>query len=360
MADSPTGQDRTEPATERRRRQARERGNVPRSIEVTTVAILLAGLFYFRFAGESFIGETTRFLTDAFGRTATTDLSPQNAADLVAHTLAAVLLLLGPLFLVVCFAALLGNVIQFGLLFTSEPLLPKWDRISPIEGLKRIFSRRGANELLKSLVKITLVSIVAYDALHSEMGVLLELADALGVGQILITLGSVSFKVLLRSTLVLLAIAIVDYWLQRRFYEANLRMTRREVEEELRETEGDPVIRGRFRQIREQRARQAMLREVPSAEVVITNPTHVAVALRYDPARDAAPIVVAKGRGYLAERIRAIAEEHRVPIYQDPPLAQVLYKTVEVGSYIPESLFVALAEILAYLYRAGRLRRRVA
>lgn len=357
MPESPTGQDRTEPATDRKRRQARERGQVPKSMEVTTVCILLAGLIYFRAAGGLLIQETNRFLVGTVQRIQSATLDP---VEIVQHTVAMLLLLLGPFFLVVVVVALAANVLQVGFLFASDPITPKWERINPAEGFQRIFSKRGLNELGKSLLKIALIGVVTWYSLKPEMDVIVRLVDAMGVGQILLTLSVVSFKVLLRATLVLVVLAVIDYAVQRHIYESGLRMTRKEVEEELRETEGDPLIRARFRQIREQRARQRMLAEVPSADVVITNPTEIAVALRYDAARDDAPVVVAKGRGYVAQRIRQVAQEHGIAVYEDRALAQVLFKSVEIGSYIPGEFYVALAEILAYLHRSGRLRRRVA
>lgn len=360
MAESPTGQERTEPASERRRREAREKGQVPRSVEVISVLSLLAGLLYFRWAGEYLLRDVNRLLIGLLELTADFDATAANSAQLLQTVVGMTALLLAPFLLVVLAAVVFANVAQIGLLFATDPLTPKLERISPVEGFKRIFSRRGINELFKSLVKIVLVSLVAAHAMYEELETILRLSDALGVGQIMTTLGAVSFKVLFRCLLVLIVIAVIDYAVQRNIYETGLRMTRKEVEEELRQMEGDPLIRARFRQLRMQRARQRMMAEVPSAEVVITNPTHVAVALRYDPARDQAPVVVAKGRGYVAQRIRQVALEHRVPIYEDPPLAQALFKGVEIGSYIPPELYAALAEVLAYLHRTRRLRRRVA
>jgi len=348
-------QEKTEKATPKRRSEARQKGQVARSRELSSVAVLGVALILFYFAGA--------WLVDQLGRQVSTSIAgiaarARQDADMATWALQAgwgYLRLILPIMVAVAIAAILVNLLQVGFLFSSEPVMPKLSRIDPLKGAQRLLSRQSLAELLKSLGKIAVVGWVAYLTLKGEMENLPPLVDV-SCGQISLYLGNTMVKVMVRGFWVMLVLALLDYGYQRWEYERNLMMSKQELKEEYRQTEGDPLIRGRIRSIRRAMARRRMMAEVPKADVVITNPEHVAVALRYDAKAMAAPTVVAKGANLLAQRIKDLALEHGVPLMEDKPLAQNLYRWVNVGAQIPATLYRAVAAILAHVYRMkGRM-----
>jgi len=343
--------ERTEKATPRRREKAREKGQVARSKEVGSVAILLTGLVIFHFFGQQAIEslkEITRGLLASSGTVYPTlddgEIYTLLKRDLMGISSALVPLLFFPLM------GIVANVMQVGLLFTPEPLLPNLMRINPLEGLKRLLSAASVVELIKGVLKLIIVGYIAYIYLRKEMGRLCLLPE-LELTGIISYLGHLIFSLMLMLSLALIIIAVLDYIFQRWEMERNLRMTKQEVKEEFKETEGQPLIRSRIRSLQRQLARQRMMQEVPKATVVITNPEHIAIALRYEQGKMPAPVVIAKGAGLLAEKIKEIAREHGIPVIENKALAQLLWKTVEIGKEIPVTLYRAVAEILAYVYR---------
>ncbi|MGB9618999.1 MAG: EscU/YscU/HrcU family type III secretion system export apparatus switch protein, partial [Armatimonadota bacterium] len=249
---------------------------------------------------------------------------------------------------------LAANVLQVGLKVTTKALAPDWSRIDPIKGLARVFCRRSLAELAKSTAKVVVVGWVVYAFLRGEYPKMMDLAgmSPLMIGQAAFEL---CWRLMARACAAMLIIAAIDYIHQRIQFEYSLRMTKQEVKEEYKRTEGDPIVRSRVRQRQREIARRRMMQDVARSHVVITNPTHLAVALRYDPEEMAAPTVVAKGQRLIAERIKEIARIHGIPLVENPPVAQMLYKTVDVGQQIPEQLYRAVAEILAMVYRRGGL-----
>lgn len=247
-------------------------------------------------------------------------------------------------------AGCVASFAQVGLMFIPELIMPKLDRINPLEGFKRIFSRRSLVELLKAVTKIGVACYIAYGVINSSAYIFPRLMD-MRLSDAVDILGNLGSTIVFRVGLVFLVLAIADYAFQYSEHMNTIRMTKQEVKEELRQYEGDPQIRGRIRQRQRQVAMQRMMQQVPKADVVITNPTHYAVALKYETHRDRAPVVLAKGVDELAQRIKDVAREHDVIIYEDPLLAQTLYKTVEIGRAIPESLYEAVANVLAFVYR---------
>ncbi|MFQ6048862.1 MAG: flagellar biosynthesis protein FlhB, partial [Phycisphaerae bacterium] len=263
-----------------------------------------------------------------------------------------------PLMLVVAAIGLAANVAQVGWLLTGHPLIPSLSKINPLAGLRRLVSIRALVRLLISLAKIVLVGAVAYLTIRQQIGPIVH-SLRLDHRLLLVLAGQMLFTLGVRLGLVLLVLAIVDYAWNRYKHEQDLRMTKEEVKEELRRMEGDPVVRQRRRRVQMQLTLQRMGIEVPRSDVVITNPTEVAVAIRYQAETMSAPRVVAKGQGLLARRIRQLAIQHGVPIVERPALARALYRIVEVGQEIPPQFYRAIAEILAYVYElAGRGRRR--
>lgn len=258
--------------------------------------------------------------------------------------------IIGPIFAIVLVVSITASFAQVGALFTLEPLKPKFSKLNPINGIKRIFSLRGLAELVKSLMKIAIIGIVAWQSIRAEENYIVKLMDQdLAVAAVYIS--STAIDVAIKICAMMLIIAILDYGYQWWQYEKDLRMTKQEVKEEYREMEGSPEIRQRIRQKQREMSMRRMLSEVPKADVVITNPTHYAVAIQYDAEKAPAPVVIAKGIDFMALRIRDIAKDNGVETVENKPLAQVLYKSVDIGQQVPPELYQAVAEILAFVYQ---------
>ncbi len=349
-------QERTEQATPKRREEARQKGHVAKSVEVNSAFVLLAGVLSMYALSGRWLLNLTREWKRYFGALDSVSISPESTPGLILGAVWSLGRFLAPVVGVVLLAGVMANVAQVGFVLSGEPLVPKLERIDPVRGTKRLFSARALVELLKGILKVALVAWIAYGVLQGEKERMMLLVDQSPL-QILSFIGSVSFKVATRTALVLLALALADYGYQRWEYERSLRMTKQEVKEELKETEGDPLVKARIRSIQRALARRRMMKQVPESDVVITNPTELAVALKYDPATMAAPTVVAKGARKLAQKIKEIAAAHGVPIVENRPLAQLLYRSVEVGMEIPVEAYQAVAEVLAYVYRLkGKVR----
>jgi len=350
MADEDQGQERTEQATPKRREEAREKGQVAVSREVASAVILGASLIYFYFGSGHFMEGITEIMKTAFRDSGHALLTQQNIHGLALTFVYKVFLLIFPLLLAVFVAGFLANVLQVGLVFSWEAVQPKLSKIDPIKGLQRLFSLRSLVELVKSLLKIAVVGLIAYLMIVRELPGLLPLADQSTWGM-LVFIGRISFRIMMMTCFVLLILALLDYLYQRWEFEKSIRMSRQEIKEEFKHTEGDPLIKSRIKRLQRDIARKRMMAGVPKADVVITNPTHLAIAIRYDQDRMNAPVVVAKGAGHMAEKIREIARENQIPIVENKPVARVLYKIANIGDTIPADLYRAVAEILAYVYR---------
>lgn len=342
--------EKTESPTPRRRKEARERGQVAKSTDLSSALLLLGGMLGLRIFAPRLISQLIGIMRAklAFpGPSVARNIDPValvSSVGLVALSAA------GPILLAVLVIAILSNVLQVGLLFTTEPLLPKLDKLNPISGFSRIFSTRTLVQLAMNLLKLALVAAVAYFAVKGRLDqVLLALAID-GWVQVAL-LSTVLYEIGLQLAATLLVLALLDFAWQRFKFERDLRMTKQEVKEELRRMEGDPIVRQRRRKMQLAAAMQRLQSTVPTADVVVTNPTELAIAIRYDAAAMGAPKVVAKGSDFLAKKIREIALLHGIPIVERKPLAQALYKTVEVGQEVPEQFYKAVAEILAYVYQ---------
>ncbi len=346
----PDEAERTEQATPRRRQEARKRGSVAKSMEVNSALAILGGSLVLYVWGGHMLRGMAELARGVLTGAGTMRLTPAEVQKYASAGLVFLGTVVGPVFAAMMAFGLAANYAQVGVLFSGGPLVPRWDRINPAAGFKRMFSKRALFELLKGLFKIALVGWVAYGVLKGRMGKFFEMADW-EVEEAFGFIASTAFVVLVKSGVVLLLLALLDYGFQRWEYERNLRMTRQELKEEFRQTEGDPLVRARIRSLQRQLARRRMMQAVPKADVVVTNPTFLAVALVYRPEEMEAPEVVAKGARKLAERIRQIAMEHNVPIVEDPPLARLLYRKVEVGQQIPVELYQAVAKVLAYVFK---------
>ena len=357
MADNDRDQERTEQATPRRREEARKKGQVAKSQEVASVAILLACLTYFNFDSARLVRKMMDNLSGFLRSSGTLLINTNNIQSLAVGWVYDFFILIAPLLLTVLMAGLLANFVQVGFMFSAEALAPRFSKIDPFKGFQKLFSLKSFAELIKNLMKLFIVSYVAYVTVKGEIDGLPSLMDR-SIGDITVYMGEISFKIILRTSWVLLVLAVLDYVYQRWEYEKGLKMSRQEIKDEFRQTEGDPLIKARIKRIQREMARKRMMAKVPKADVVITNPDHIAVALEYNQLKMSAPVVIAKGAGFIAERIRELARQNNVPVIENKPLAQVLYKMVKVEQVIPENLYRAVAEVLAYVY--GLKERRVA
>lgn len=344
MPEDKLQEERTESATPRRREEARKKGQVAKSAELTSVFMFLMGLVSLKLLFPYMFNNIKEFAEYTFGNISRGEAF-ENCGFQMLFLLSKVL---GPFSILMVISALVINYAQVGLLLSPEALLPKFDRIDPVKGWNRMFSKRTIIALAQSFLKLIVVGYVVYVTIKNDEPKILGLAD-MQIRPAVVTIVEETFKMAYRAGFLLLGMAILDYAYQRWEYEQSLRMTRQEVREELRNTEGDPLIKSRIRSIQRQLAMNRMMQAVPKAAVVITNPTHIAVALKYDREVDQAPKVCAKGKNLIAEKIKAIAYENDVPVVENPPLAQALYK-LDIDQEIPVSLYKAVAEILARIY----------
>ncbi len=350
MAD--TDQERTEQATAKRRKEFREKGQVAQSKEVQTAALLSATLLLWYFYAPPFWRRLSAWLAEMWRLSAAVDVTPAAVVALLGQLGMRAALLLAPLLLLVLLVGFFSSFLQIGWLFTFKPLQPDFAKLNPVAGATRFVSKRSLVEVVKSLAKVLLVGTVAYKVVSSEFDRALTLVD-MEVFETVRFLGQVALRVLLKSCGILILLGLLDFLFVRWEMEQKMKMTKQEQKEEHKESEGDPHIKSRIRSLQYQMARRRMMAEVPKADVVITNPTHYSVALLYDRSRMEAPQVVAKGADHLAMRIREIARENGVPLVENRPVARALYK-VELGKPVPEDLFKAVAEILAYVYGLRR------
>ena len=351
MAAESNGQERTEKATAKRRQQSRRKGKVAQSREIPSVLILMTAMGFFYFAGSWMFWNISEVVSGIYNQLDTLRMEGVSDVSAFANEMFnRVFLILIPFFVTVLIAGLAGNIGQVGFEMHTEPLRPKLSKFNPISGMKRLVSLKSLVELVKSIFKILIVGGIAYWVVKTEMVKFPALIQQ-EVGAILVFIGMVAFKIFFFVCLVMIILAVLDYVYQRWQHEEDLKMTKQEVKDERKQVEGDPKIKGRIRKMQMEMAARRMMEAVPEADVVITNPTHLAVALKFDAAQMVAPTVIAKGAGPVAQRIKEIAGENQVPIIEDKPLAQTLHKMVEIGEFIPAELYRAVAEVLAYVYR---------
>jgi len=349
------GQEKTEVPTEKKRRESREEGQVAFSKELSSAA-LLAGIVLTLVATSPIILDAMRQLMSQIFRDLAQrkELSIDSIFTLSGEILSIILPAFAPFAAVIIFAGIFASVLQVGVMITFKAISPKFNKISPLTGLKRLFSSQSLADFLKSMAKLIIVGFVGYltyiDKITELNGLSVSTPES-----ILIYNFTVVAEVAGKIVLALVAIAIFDYFYQRWHHEQQLMMTKQEVKDETKQTEGDPQLKARIRQIQREMSNARMMQEVPKADAVIVNPTHFSVAILYDRDVMTAPEVIAKGADHLALRMRTVARENNVPILERPELARDLYANVEIGDDIPERFYKAIAEILAFVYR---LRKR--
>jgi flagellar biosynthetic protein FlhB len=343
-------QEKTEKATPKKRQDARKKGQVAKSMELPGAFILLFTFLFMMFFGNYFSTRIHALFTVSLHEYIFREVNQTNLTAIANELILYMLMLLAPIFIISVVLAILGNFVQIGFLVSGEPLKMKLSKLNPIEGFKRIFSMRALIEFLKSLLKVVVIGAICSMTLWREKENILSLSR-LPLEQIFTYTARLVVILGLQIGAFLVFIAVLDYLYQRYDHEKNLRMSKQEVKDEFKKMEGDPLIKSRIREKQRSIAMRRMMQEIPNADVVITNPTHYAVALRYEAKEMEAPKVIAKGKDYVALKIREKAKEHGVVIMENKPLARALYEQTEIGDTIPAELFQAVAEVLAYVYR---------
>jgi flagellar biosynthesis protein FlhB len=351
MAEDPeSGGEKTEDASSRKLGKSREEGQVAKSMEVTSVFVLLAGALSLFAAAFHFYQNMVRVLHYNLRFDRIPELTPVDIVHLLGYHMERMLITCLPVFAAVCLAALIANFAQVGFMISWKSLAPKPGRLNPISGFKQKFTSRAVVEFVKTLVKVFVISLVVYYAIKGELNDIARLYDN-STGHILLFILLETFWIFIKVCLIMLVVAILDYSYQRWKFLEDQKMTKKDVKDETKQTEGDPMVKSRIRQLQQEAARKRMMAAVPEADVVVTNPTRLAVALKYDNAQMDAPMVVAKGAGPVAENIRRIARENDVPLVEDKQLARNLYSHVDIDSTVPMEYYQAVAELLAYVYR---------
>ncbi len=343
------GQEKTEQPTSRRKSKARTEGNVPRSEEINKVALLFGALLYFALQGGVMVEGLRMIMKKLFTGIVGIELSIASTYDIMRTLIEDMIQLMMPLMLILIVIAVLANVFQFGFMFTLKPFKFNPSKFNTIKGLKKKVSAKNIVKLVKSIFRLIIIGTVPFFVIKSEIGTLPLVMD-MTVSAIGSYIAMMILKIVFFTGLVLLVLAVIDLIYTRWKWNRDLMMSKQEVKEEHKQAEGDPKIKSKIRSLQFAMMRKAIMESVPKADVVITNPVHYAVALKYDRSEMPAPTVVAKGARKIAEKIKQIAREHNIPVIENKPLAQSLYKMVDVGDTIPESLYKAVAEVLAYVY----------
>lgn len=349
-------QDRTEQATPKRREDARKKGDVPRSRELTMTGVMISGAGALLLLAEPMGEGLLTAFASGFSIERELLLDENYLVPALAQIGGKGLASLLPLAAVLLTAVFLGASMIGGWSFSMKAAAFKAERLNPLKGIKRVFSANGLNELVKAIAKFSLIAVIAVTWLWYQIDNLLALGRQ-PVGEAILSALKICGQSLLVVSTGLIVIAAVDVPFQLWQYQKKLRMTRQQVKDEYKETEGRPEVKSRVRAMQQQIAARRMMQELPTADVVITNPTHFAVALKYDDSRMGAPQVIAKGKDLIAQRIREVAEEHGVPLFAAPPLARALFRTTEIGDEVPAGLYTAVAQILAYIYQLNETLR---
>ncbi len=356
MAENENGQEKTEQPSPKRREEAEEKGQVAKSQELNSVAVIAAMLIVFKFMSGSFGTSIKSYMGYMYGESGVFMLTMNSFVEIMAHTMMTTIQVLGPILLTVLLFGVMSNVAQSGLVFADKALKPDFSKVNPMKGFKRMFSTRSLVELLKGVLKIAIIGYIGYTVLDGFFASYLVMPGR-AVSEIAAFLADAIYEITFKILLALLLMAIADFAYQRYEHEKSLKMTKDEVKDENKQSEGDPKVKSRIKSIMRQRAMDRMMSKVPDATVVVTNPTHFAVALLYDPANKSdAPKVVAKGKNLIAHRIKEIAAEHDIPVIENKPLARSLYAMVEVDQEIPELLYQAVAEVLSQVFQGNRTR----
>lgn len=343
-------QERTEQATPRRREKAREEGKVTKSMELNSAAIILLGFTAIYALGPSLAGQAKQLMLYTMSNAPSIASSDVTFHKMFTDSMVNFFSMMLPLFAIMIIIALGVNIAQVGLKVSSKAIEPKLDKLDVIAGLKKLFSTKSLVHLIRDTIKLVVFGIVAYYAIRGEFESFFLLIDK-PISEIARTMAVLSLQVALKIGGMILIIGIIDYFFQKYELEKSIRMTKQEIKEEYKDTEGSPQIKSRIKQLQREMSRSRMMEAVPMADVVVTNPTHIAVALKYDQEEMNAPFVVAKGERMIAQKIKEIALKHGIPVIEDKPLARALFKMCDLGQMVPMNLYRAIAEVMAYVYK---------
>lgn len=345
-----SGQEKTEKATPRKKQEARKKGQVAKSQDLASAVNLLGVLATFYLLQDYLVRVMHNYMQTFYSTNLNRQLNEENVLELFISNSYVLLQIVGPIMLAAFLISIVANLGQVGFLFVPDAIKPKLEKINPIAGLKRIFSLRSLVELVKSLLKVTIVGYAVYSVVKGNINDLIFTVD-MEPYQVFALVSSLVFKIALTAASIFLILGALDFFYQKYEFEKNLRMSKQEIKDEFKQTEGDPFIKGQRRAKQRALTMNRMIQAIPEATVVVTNPTHLSVALKYKTGEFDTPVVVAKGAGAIALKIREVATEHQVPIIENKPVAQVLYKNTEIGDEIPVDLYQAIAEILAVVYK---------
>ncbi|MGD9582032.1 MAG: flagellar biosynthesis protein FlhB [Vampirovibrionia bacterium] len=348
--------EKTEKATPRRRKQAREEGQVLKSTDLNSGIMLSVSFAVLFFLGQMMLDEIRSILETNLTTLDTTEIQMDTIIPLFNHYVFTVAKLLAPLLGILVVIGFSSNLAQVGPLFSTKAIKPKITKINPLNGFKKMFSLKSIVELIKGTTKMAIIGFVGYYTIYPRRDELMVLQSVDLMGSLSIIF-DIIFQISWKVCIILIVLGIADYAYQKYEFEKSIKMTKQEIKDEHKNIEGNPEIKRKVKSIQFQMATNRMMSEVPKADVVVTNPTHFAVALKYDVKVAPAPMVVAKGVDLVAKRIKDRAKEHKVPIVENKPLARSLYKLVEINRMVPEELFVAVAEILAYIYKKNKKRK---
>lgn len=341
--------EKTEEATPKRKEEAKKKGQVAKSAEISSVFVIMAAFYTLKLLGVSMYNELTGYMSGIFSSLSTTDFTIQSVQILYYNASFVLLKTVLPLLLVIMVISVIVNYMQVGVIFSPEILIPDFNKINPISGFARLFSKRSLVELAKAIFKVCIIGYFIYrfaviQTTDIPKLVSLELIDSLKLAASLVI--DLAFQIIA----VMMILAILDYIYQWWEHNQSLKMSKQEVKEEFKQTEGNPQIKSKIKEKQRAMAMKRMMQEIPKADVVVTNPTHLAIALKYEKTMSA-PVVLAKGQDFLAERIKQVARENKVAVVENKPLARALYPIVEIGDVVPPELYQAVAEVLAYVYR---------
>lgn len=358
MAENEDGMEKSEEPSSRKLEKAREKGQVPSTKEFSPVLVFFGAMGMIAMWAPLAWQHLQRTSADWFETAGLRVMTPDTLQALIIEMIESSMVIVLPFALVLAAIGVLATVLQTGPLWVEDGLQPKISKLNPVKGLKRIFSMKGVAELVKTLLKLAILAGISFVIIEDHLSEIVQL-PGMSIGEVFHRIGVIAFELVMAIGLVLLVLAVGDFAFQRWQFSKDQRMTKQEVKDEMKDVEGNPLVRSRRMSLQRDRARQRMMQAVPSADVVITNPTHLAVALKYDPDKSDAPMVLAKGAGYVAEQIKQVARSAGIPIVENKPVAQGLYKLVEVGRSIPTDLYKAVAEVLAYVYRLKQGHERM-
>jgi flagellar biosynthetic protein FlhB len=341
--------EKTEEATSKRKEDSRKKGQVAKSPDIAQIATLLAGMVILKSMGRYYHSITYSQFRNYFYKMDMTTFTPERMKEVMLSQAIIFFMLVMPILMTVLITGVIFNYLQVGFLFTLEPIKPSFDKINPTNGLKSMFSIKKLFELCKNIAKMTVIGFYGYKVLKANFLMLLKSPfNEFQAG--FYTIINMCYGFIFNATIALFIIAIIDYFYQRWEYEKSLRMSKQEIKEEYKQTEGSPEVKGKLRAMRRELLKKKMIQNVPNATVVITNPTHISIALKYEDGMGA-PRVIAKGEDKVAFKIREIAKEKNIPIIENKPLARAMYKMVDIEEEIPEEFYQAVAEILSYIFR---------